>query len=35
MVAAAAVDLLDIEEIEISPWALREGILLRHIDSLS
>lgn len=35
MVAAVAVDLLDIEEIEISPWALREGILLRHIDSLS
>ena len=34
MVAAAAVDLLDIEEIEISPWALREGILSRHIDSL-
>jgi exopolyphosphatase/guanosine-5'-triphosphate,3'-diphosphate pyrophosphatase len=35
MVAAAAVDLLNITEIEISPWALREGILLRQIDSLS
>ncbi|MFM1906137.1 MAG: hypothetical protein RIT32_933 [Actinomycetota bacterium] len=35
LVAAAAVDLLDIAEIEISPWALREGILLRQIDSLS
>jgi exopolyphosphatase/guanosine-5'-triphosphate,3'-diphosphate pyrophosphatase len=35
MVAAAAVDLLDIDEVEISPWALREGILLRHIDSLT
>jgi exopolyphosphatase / guanosine-5'-triphosphate,3'-diphosphate pyrophosphatase len=35
MVAAAAVDLLDIEIIEISPWALREGVLLRHIDGLS
>lgn len=35
LVAAAAVDLLDITEIEISPWALREGILLRQIDSLS
>jgi len=35
MVASAAVDLLNIEEIEISPWALREGILLRYIDSLN
>lgn len=35
MVAAATVDLLEISEIEICPWALREGVLLRHIDSLS
>lgn len=35
MVAAAIVDLLEISEIEICPWALREGVLLRHIDSLS
>lgn len=35
MVAAAIVDLLELSEIEICPWALREGVLLRHIDSLS
>jgi len=28
-------DLLDIETLQICPWALREGILLRRLDWLS
>ena len=34
LVAHAAMDLLGVEELEISPWALREGIILRRLDSL-
>jgi exopolyphosphatase/guanosine-5'-triphosphate,3'-diphosphate pyrophosphatase len=26
--------LFDVEELEVSPWALREGIILRYLDSL-
>ena len=33
VVADAAMDLLGIEELEICPWALREGVLLRRIDT--
>jgi exopolyphosphatase / guanosine-5'-triphosphate,3'-diphosphate pyrophosphatase len=25
---------MDVEELEVSPWALREGVLLRYIESL-
>lgn len=25
---------LDIDELEVSPWALREGVLLRYIEQL-
>jgi exopolyphosphatase/guanosine-5'-triphosphate,3'-diphosphate pyrophosphatase len=25
-------DLLDVEEVQVCPWALREGIILRRID---
>jgi exopolyphosphatase/guanosine-5'-triphosphate,3'-diphosphate pyrophosphatase len=35
LVADAAMDLLRIGEILISPWALREGIILRRLDSLA
>jgi exopolyphosphatase/guanosine-5'-triphosphate,3'-diphosphate pyrophosphatase len=28
-------DLLGLDELEICPWALREGIILRHLDRLS
>jgi exopolyphosphatase/guanosine-5'-triphosphate,3'-diphosphate pyrophosphatase len=28
-------DLLDIEEFEICPWALREGVILRRLDWLT
>ena len=29
LVAEAALDLLDVDELTICPWALREGIILR------
>lgn len=31
----AAMTALDVEELEVSPWALREGVLLRYIEQLS
>ena len=34
LVADAAMDLLGVEELVISPWALREGIILRRLDGL-
>lgn len=34
IVAEAVVDLLELEELEICPWALREGIILRRMDGL-
>jgi exopolyphosphatase/guanosine-5'-triphosphate,3'-diphosphate pyrophosphatase len=34
VVAEATMDLFDLRELEICPWALREGVLLRHIDHL-
>jgi exopolyphosphatase / guanosine-5'-triphosphate,3'-diphosphate pyrophosphatase len=35
LVADAAMDLYGIAELEICPWALREGIILRRIDMLA
>jgi exopolyphosphatase/guanosine-5'-triphosphate,3'-diphosphate pyrophosphatase len=35
IVADAAMDLLGLAELEICPWALREGVLLRRIDTLA
>ncbi len=35
IVAEAAMDLLALERLEICPWALREGIILRHLDRMS
>jgi exopolyphosphatase / guanosine-5'-triphosphate,3'-diphosphate pyrophosphatase len=29
-----AMKAMDVEELEVSPWALREGVLLRYIESL-
>jgi len=26
---------LDVDELEVSPWALREGVLLRYIEQLN
>ena len=34
LVAEATMDLFDLNQLEICPWALREGVLLRHIDHL-
>ena len=34
IVAEAAMDLLGVEQVEIGPWALREGVILRRIDWL-
>jgi exopolyphosphatase/guanosine-5'-triphosphate,3'-diphosphate pyrophosphatase len=35
VVAAAAMDALGIDELELCPWALREGVILRRLDWLS
>jgi exopolyphosphatase/guanosine-5'-triphosphate,3'-diphosphate pyrophosphatase len=35
LVADAAMDLFGLTELEICPWALREGVLLRRIDTLA
>ncbi|WP_330331119.1 Ppx/GppA family phosphatase [Streptomyces sp. NBC_00536] len=34
MVAEAAMDLFGVDDLEICPWALREGIILRRLDHL-
>ncbi|MDN3496506.1 hypothetical protein QL996_11240 [Planococcus sp. APC 4015] len=35
VVLHTAMTSLDVDELEVSPWALREGVLLRYIESLS
>jgi exopolyphosphatase/guanosine-5'-triphosphate,3'-diphosphate pyrophosphatase len=35
LVADAAMDLLGVAHLDICPWALREGIILRRLDTLS
>jgi exopolyphosphatase / guanosine-5'-triphosphate,3'-diphosphate pyrophosphatase len=34
VVAEAALDLFGVEKVEICPWALREGVILRRLDSM-
>jgi exopolyphosphatase/guanosine-5'-triphosphate,3'-diphosphate pyrophosphatase len=34
MVAEAAMDLFGVENLEICPWALREGVILRRLDHM-
>ena len=34
LVAEAAMDLLDVERLEICPWALREGVILSRLDTM-
>lgn len=34
MVADAVMDLFDVRQIEIGPWALREGVILRRLDMM-
>jgi exopolyphosphatase/guanosine-5'-triphosphate,3'-diphosphate pyrophosphatase len=35
VVAEAAMDLLDLTELVVCPWALREGVILRRLDGLT
>jgi exopolyphosphatase / guanosine-5'-triphosphate,3'-diphosphate pyrophosphatase len=35
LVAEGAMDLFEIEELEICPWALREGVILRKLDVMA
>jgi exopolyphosphatase/guanosine-5'-triphosphate,3'-diphosphate pyrophosphatase len=35
VVAHAALDLFDVEVVDICPWALREGVILRRLDALA
>jgi exopolyphosphatase/guanosine-5'-triphosphate,3'-diphosphate pyrophosphatase len=35
VVAAAAMEALDVGELELCPWALREGVILRRLDQLA
>ncbi len=35
LVAEACMDIFDISELEICPWALREGVILERLDQLS
>ena len=35
LVAAAVMDVFDLPELEICPWALREGVILDRLDQLS
>ena len=32
LVAAAAMEVFDARKVEICPWALREGVILRRLD---
>jgi exopolyphosphatase/guanosine-5'-triphosphate,3'-diphosphate pyrophosphatase len=34
LVAEACMDIFDLEELEICPWALREGVILERLDQL-
>jgi exopolyphosphatase/guanosine-5'-triphosphate,3'-diphosphate pyrophosphatase len=35
IVAAAAMDALDVDELQLCPWALREGVILSRLDQLT
>jgi exopolyphosphatase/guanosine-5'-triphosphate,3'-diphosphate pyrophosphatase len=34
LVAEAAMDIFDLAELEICPWALREGVILERLDQI-
>ena len=34
LVAEAAMDLFGVDELEICPWALREGVILERLDRI-
>ena len=35
LVAEACMDIFDLSELEICPWALREGVILERLDRIS
>jgi exopolyphosphatase/guanosine-5'-triphosphate,3'-diphosphate pyrophosphatase len=35
IVADAVLDLMSIDQLEICPWALREGVILKRLDMLA
>jgi exopolyphosphatase/guanosine-5'-triphosphate,3'-diphosphate pyrophosphatase len=35
LVAEAVLDLFELPELEICPWALREGVILERLDQIS
>ena len=35
VVLHTAMRMMDVDELEVSPWALREGVLLREIESMA
>lgn len=35
VVASAVMDIFDLAELDICPWALREGVMLEHLDKIS
>jgi exopolyphosphatase/guanosine-5'-triphosphate,3'-diphosphate pyrophosphatase len=35
LVSGAAMDALDVTEVELCPWALREGVILQRLDQLT
>ncbi len=35
LVASAVMDIFDLEQLEVCPWALREGVILDRLDQLS
>ncbi|GAB3375847.1 Ppx/GppA phosphatase family protein [Amycolatopsis echigonensis] len=35
LVAEATMAALDVDSVEVSPWALREGIMLRHLEAVA
>ncbi len=35
IVADAVMDLFELTELEICPWALREGVILRRLDMIT
>jgi exopolyphosphatase / guanosine-5'-triphosphate,3'-diphosphate pyrophosphatase len=34
LVAEAVMELFGLAELEICPWALREGVILQHLDAM-
>ena len=35
LVAEAVMDIFDLRELEVCPWALREGVILERLDQIT